>query len=219
MTRKTSALGYYVRGAGEELNGLAGMDAGATVDEINNLDHVQDELAQHGANHVFPATSPGYWTRTPTAADTYELLDYLPGLPTPLHVQSDGSSSRIVVTLRAYVSGGTGTFRVSLAKLRIGVPRVGSSFNLYATPPIAGASTTGEVSTSSTTVVTLRTTVYVDRLTPDWLLPIDYSGSRDSYGNLASVTAYMGQIEIWSAMSSAVQSARVVAVSHREYVG
>lgn len=219
MTRRTSSLGYYVRGAGEELTELAGMDAGATVDTINNLDHLQDELAQHGANHVFPATSPGYWSRTPTAASTFELLDYLPGLPVPIHVQSDGSSARVVVTLVAYVNGGTGTFRVSLAKLRIGVPTIGSVFSAWPVPPIAGATTTGEVLTSSLTATTLRTTVYVDRVLEEWRVPMDLSGSRDAYGNLSTVAAYMGQIEIWSSMSDATKAARVVGVSVREYVG
>ncbi len=216
MTRRTSALGYYVRGAGEELNGLASMDTGAAVDTINNLDHLQDEATQYGGNHVFPsAGATGYWTRTPTAANAFELLDLLPGLPVPLHVQSDGSSSRIVVALRAYVSGGTGSFRVSLAKLRLGAQAGGSMRET----PIATATTTGAVSTSSTTPVTLTTTVYVDRVSDDWLVPPALSGSLDAYGRLSTVRAFMGQIEIWSAMSSAAQSVRLTGISFREYVG
>ncbi len=216
MTRRTSALGYYARGAGEELAGLASMDTGATVDTINNLDHLQDEATQYGGNHVFPsAGANGYWTRTPTAANAFELLDLLPGLPVPLHVQSDHSSSRIVVTLRAYVSGGTGSFRVSLAKLRLGAQAGGSMRET----PIATATTTGALSTSSTTPVTLATTVYVDRVSDDWLVPPALSGSLDAYGRLSTVRAFMGQIEIWSAMSSAAQSVRLTGISVREFVG
>jgi hypothetical protein len=209
--RTSSELGYYVRQRARQLQGQRPMATERARWLVNNLDHLQDESTQTAATACTP-NGTSAWTQTATATDTYALFDQMPTIPTMLRCQSDGSSSRIVVTLGGISTSSAGklvTFAVTLKALR-----PDSSAPPYT--PLTGA-ITATTTTTSTSDADAILTVYVPRLTDEWLFT---SGiGLDSDGTLAAVGMYGAQIEVWGSTSFVGANPRVKAVSIREWVG
>lgn len=210
-SRRTSELGYYVRGQAAALGGNKALDVAAVrYGVINNLDHLQDEMTQHGGNLVVPNTSGflSYWTQATTTPGTVSRFDRMPPTFQPLRMQSDGSSSRVQITARVRVTAGTGTFRFGLR-----YPRFGA----LSTAPFVATTTThvADFATSSATVVTTRQTLYVSRLTDSWLLA--GMPSTDGEGAASIVGFYACLAEVWGTSTSGHPI--VEAFTVREYVG
>lgn len=215
-SRKTSELGYFVRG--NALGGNLALDTAAVREGIvNNLNHLQDQSLQHCANWCIPTANTGlgttYVEQAVTTVGTVALIDYLPPMPTLLHMQSDGSSSRIEVVFRAYIDLGTATFRVFLRPLMWG-----DSFIPHTAPVGTSATTIADVTCSSAVAVTCRAEVYVSRLTSTWLI----SGgipALDGHAVAMRAQMYAGMVEIWATSTSINHHPRIESVMVREYVG
>lgn len=214
-SRKTSELGYYVRGSAPQLQGNAALDtAAARFGVIGNLNHLQDEMGQHGASLCMP-TSPAfgnpYYTQAAPVVGTYARLDTMPPTFSFLRMQSDGSSSRIQVTVTAY-SSSAGTairLRAFLQPFQTG---------LSSTAPEGSAYTTvsADMSTTSGTATVLRCQLYVSRLSDAYL----YSRpSTDGAGALSGVQFYAARVELWASSDNVTVFPRVSGFCTREYVG
>lgn len=215
-TRQSSELGYFVRGQAETLVGDAPLDVAATrYGIVNNLNHLQDEMTQHGGN-LCCQTSPhdgtaAYFAQALTSTSTVALMDGMPPVPVWLRWNADGSSSRVVVTLRAYMTGAsTGTFRVYLRPFQPDISRALSS------PLAGGGGRIADITTVSTTVTTLSATVYFERLTAADLLTLP---GIDAIGGVASVRLLLAQVEVWCLTSAGGTHPRIESVHVREWVG
>jgi hypothetical protein len=216
-SRKSSELGYYARGLASRLKGNAALDVSASrMGVLNNLNLLQDEMGQHGASMCMP-TSPGfgtaYWTQATTTPGTYSRLDGLPPKFTFLRMQSDGSSSRVQVTVTAYSSSAGTAIRL---RAFLGAHVAGRLPTLMPADPTT-TTVTADQSTTSGTAVTLHfTALYSSRLSDAWLL--NYP-STDGTGAASGVQFYGGSVEVWATSDNAAVHPRVTSISVREYVG
>lgn len=207
-TRYTSERLYYVRGATDELAGNLPMDTGAARDVVNNLNHLQDMQLGFGAQCGVASGSylEQSTVKNASDADPFAPIDKLPPMFLWLHQQQDGSSSRIVVRLVGYASAaGTVTFRIALRPFDRTGTRTGS--------PGTGDATSADVSTSSTTAVTLSAVIYVPRLTDAWTVELP---TADAYTNTVSVRPYLAVVEVWAKSSATSAHPRVTMVTTRE---
>lgn len=213
MTRRTSELGYYVRGQASRLVGNEGLDTGIVRDGlVNNLNHLQDQQTQHWGSLCMP-TSPGFgvanWTQATTTPDVMGRLDGMPPLPGILHMQADGSSSRLQVSLSAWVDAGTASFRVVLVPFRAG--------NLYTTVYPAGASPrVADISVTATTPTMYYATLYVSHVFDADATPFNVG---DGGGGLAPVPTLLAMVEVWATSDNAAHHPHVDGLTVREYVG
>lgn len=203
----------FVRGAASRLVGNAPVDTAAARWTINNLNHLADESTQHHGQLCIPVGVKPYFSQAAPSTSSYQMFDNMPPCPVFLTWKPDGTSTRLVVSIRGYCSGGgTATFRIALTP----IDSVGSI--RYVPPPASlGLSTVAEVSTASATGVDLGPSVlYVSRMSDEMLRPGGFP-TTDSAGRGANVQAYVGQIEVWAIASAGAPFLEAVRV--REYVG
>jgi hypothetical protein len=220
MSRTTSELGHYVREYARELGGHKPLSAGASRYGVaNNLNHLQDEMTQQPVNMAYPASGTfsgrAYYEVAAPVDGTYKQLGSMPPAPVFLRFQSDGSSSRIVVKLRAYSTAGKAVlFRAILRKLSVGIAPGITPLAPY--PPSAGGPEVADLTTSSATPVTLTATLYISRLTDAFL---KFFPAVDGAGGVSNVRTYMAQVEIWASSADPLWIPRVEALSCREWIG
>lgn len=208
----TSENGYYVRGADDEIIGNRVLDAGASRDIANNLDHLEDEMGQAWGN-VCGTLGGGagltYWELSSASTTDYVGFSQLAPIPVFLRVRSaDITTTRLVVRLRCYAaSAGTVGFYVAL------MPFDPSGRRTVA-PPFDGSSRFAQFGTSSTTAVEALLTVYAGGLGDSWMVPWP---TTDQNGNAAEVAVFMGQVEVWGVTTGPLS--RIEAFAVREFVG
>lgn len=205
MPGQSSEQGYFVRG----LVGGALQPLGADVVRdgiVNNINHLSDAVA---VNSLVRAVTTTTFQLTSPSVSEYQAIPSLGCLAFPLHILPDGTSSRVVVRLRAYASAaGTVSFIVALS---------GAGTQPYIVD-LPDSNHWKHLSTSSTTPVELVTSLY---LTPAQLSATAFVKSRPSIqadGSLGSVQSIEAQLNVYAKTSNVAVLPTLTIVEADEWI-